>query len=473
MTPPRALLPFVAFIMAMPSFGQVYISGVVAHAPDSATARITFYNNTIEWNEVEAGAEALDAHGHFALRIPWPKPGPASLTIEDQYTKLFLFPGDSLRLSVDYDKFDSTLHYYGPGSVENNYMAADMLGNFVYQASAYMAFEDGNKYKLYVDSVEQLSNALWNASDTGAMRPAFRAYMRPELQYRFINPRYMFQVGYDQVNKNFYDKEVPAGYFDFLEAIDLDDQAAADNGTYSLALMRRLSELHDSKVGGSDSLLSEEQQMDHWIRTCYNYRKSIFRGKVLDHQLTSFMKGQLERSSASLSFLDSLVKDYRDICGNPEYVGIIDETLARSNRIAAGQPAPEATLVDSTGKEVLLSSYKGKVVFIDFWATWCAPCLVSLPKSHALAEEYKDRKDVAFLFVNVNDTPERWRNFLRKEKQSGENLYADQERSNRIRKEFNFDGIPHYVLLDKQGRFINSNVPGAEGAKPLIEEALK
>jgi hypothetical protein len=42
-----------------------------------------------------------------------------------------------------------------------------------------------------------------------------------------------------------------------------------------------------------------------------------------------------------------------------------------------------------------------------------------------------------------------------------------------MRKEFNFDGIPHYVLLDKQGRFINSNVMGPEAARPMIEEALK
>jgi thiol-disulfide isomerase/thioredoxin len=472
MNPPRALLPALAFIMAMRSFGQVYISGVVTHAPDSATARITFYNNTIEWNQVEAGAEALDAHWHFALQIPWPKPGPASLTIAEQHTKLFLFPGDSIRLTVDYDKFDSTLHYNGPVAAENNYMAADMLGNFEYQASAYMAFEDGNKYKLYVDSVEQLSNALWNAADTSAMRPAFRAYMRPELKYRFINPRYMFQVGYDQVNKKFYKKEVPAGYFDFLKAIDLNDQAAADNGTYSLALRRYLSVMEDSLMKWNDSL-PREPQVAQRIRLFYNYRKSMFRGKVLDHQLTNFMKEQLENNSASPALTDSLVEDYRHTCRNPAYVGIIDEIQARSNRVAAGQPAPEATLVDSTGKEVLLSSYKGEVVFIDFWATWCVPCLASLPKSHALAEEYKGRTDVAFLFVNVNDTPERWRNFLRKEKPSGENLYADEERSNRMRKEFNFDGIPHYVLLDKQGRFINSNVPGAEGAKPLIEEALK
>jgi thiol-disulfide isomerase/thioredoxin len=472
MAPLRTIVPTLLFLFTGTVFCQAYISGEVTNAPDSAVVSLTFFNNTIEYTQITAASAKLGGSGHFAFRIPWDTAKPASLSIAEQYTRTFLSPGDSLHLTVDYDRFDSTLHYSGQGAAENNYMAADVLGNFEYAASTYMAFSDGNKYKLFVDSVERLSNALWKRYDKPGMSQAFRAYIRPELQYRFINPRYMFKVGYNQEKKEFYNKEVPPGYFDFLQAIDLNDQAAADNGTYAIALDRYLSTLHDSKFAWSDQL-PKEPQMETWISENYNYRKSIFTGKVLDHQLTAFVKEQLERTAASPSFLDSLVRDYDTICGDPEYLAIIDRIHGRFKNVAPGQPAPAATLADSTGQEVHLSAYRGKVVYIDFWATWCVPCIASIPKSHALAEEYKDRTDVAFLFVNVNDTPERWRNFLRKEHSSGEDLYADEERSNRMRKEFNFDGIPHYVLLDKQGRFINSNVMGPEAARPMIEEALK
>ncbi len=472
MTAPCTLSPALLCLLAAPVLGQVYISGDVANAPDTAVASLTFYNNTIEYDEVTAATAKLDGNGHFTFRIPWEAAKPASLTIAEQYTKVFLSPGDSLHLTVDYDRFDSTLHYNGTGAEVNNYMAADVLEDFARAASSYMAFSDGNKYKLFVDSVERLSNALWQRYDKPSISQAFRAYIRPELQYRFVNSRYMFQIGYNREKKEFYKKEVPPGYFDFLEAIDRNDQAAADNGTYALALDRYLSTLHDSKFEWSDSLPKEEQTKA-WIRRSYNYRKSIFTGKVLDHQLTKFMKEQMERNSLSPSFLDSLMKDYRSACRNPDDVAIIDRLHDRSKSVAPGQAAPTATFVDSTGQEVALSDYRGKVVYIDFWATWCAPCMVSIPKSHALAGEYKGRPDVAFLFVNVNDTPERWRNFLRKEHPPGQNLYADEARSNKMRAAYNFDGIPHYVLIDKEGRFINANVMGAEAAKPLIEEALK
>lgn len=469
---PRTLFPALLGLLAAPVLGQVYISGEVANAPDTAVASLTFYNNTIEYNEVTAATAKLDGNGHFTFRIPWEAAKPASLTIAEQYTKVFLSPGDSLHLTVDYDRFDSTLHYNGTGAEVNNYMAADVLEDFARAASSYMAFSDGNKYKLFVDSVERLSNALWQRYDKPSISQAFRAYIRPELQYRFINPRYMFQFGYDRKEKKIYKKEVPPGYFDFLEAIDRNDQAAANDGTYALALDRYLSTLHDSKFAWSDSLPKEEQTKT-WIRQNYNYRKSIFTGKVLDHQLTKFMKEQMERNSLTPSFLDSLLEDYRRACRNPDDVAIIDRLYGRSKSVAPGQAAPTATFVDSTGQEVALSDYRGKVVYIDFWATWCAPCMAAIPKSHALAEEYKGRPDVAFLFVNVNDTPERWRNFLRKEHPPGQNLYADEARSNKMRAAYNFDGIPHYVLIDKEGRFINANVMGAEAAKPLIEEALK
>jgi len=472
MIEPRTLFPALLCLLAMPLVSQVHISGDVANAPDSAVASLTFYNNTIEYDEITAATAQLDGNGHFAFSIPWEAARPASMTIAEQYTRVFLSPGDSLHLSVDYERFDSTLHYNGAGAEANNYMAADVLGAFQRAASAYMAFSDGNAYKLFVDSVERLSNALWQRYDRPGISQAFRDYIRPELQYRFVNPRYMFQIGYDQEKKKFYTKEVPPGYFDFLATIDRDDQAAADNGTYALALNRSLGTLHDSKHERSDSI-PEEEQTKALVRRNYNYRKSIFTGKVLDHQLTSFMKDQMERNSIPPSFLDSLLEDFSTVCRNPDFVAIINRLHERSQRVAPGQAAPEATLVDSTGQEVTLSAYRGKVVYIDFWATWCAPCMVSLPKSHALAEEYKCRSDVAFLFVNVNDTPKRWRNFLHKEHRPGQHLYADETRSNRMRKEYNFDGIPHYVLLDQEGRFINSNVRGAEAAKPLIEEALK
>lgn len=74
-------------------------------------------------------------------------------------------------------------------------------------------------------------------------------------------------------------------------------------------------------------------------------------------------------------------------------------------------PAPEFTLVDLDGETVSLSDYKGKAVILDFWATWCAPCVREIPHFVQLYEEYRDAGAV-IIGIPVSDTPEDVREFV-------------------------------------------------------------
>lgn len=74
------------------------------------------------------------------------------------------------------------------------------------------------------------------------------------------------------------------------------------------------------------------------------------------------------------------------------------------------EPAPNFTLLDLEGNKVSLEDYKGKVVVLDFWATWCAPCIKSFPAMQLAVDRYKEDPDVQFLFINTweqkdNPTP--------------------------------------------------------------------
>lgn len=172
------------------------------------------------------------------------------------------------------------------------------------------------------------------------------------------------------------------------------------------------------------------------------------------------------------ALIDSLITDYKAFCTTPDYVAIIDKIHAAAVRVMPGQSAPDFTLADTAGHPVCLADLKGKVVFIDFWATWCAPCLVSMPKVKEMEEQFKDRSDVVFLKVNVRDDGQRWKDFVRKRKLGGTNLFADGDQTKALFKAYNFNGIPHFVLVGKNGKLVDANTYPGEEATAKLRAAL-
>jgi len=110
-----------------------------------------------------------------------------------------------------------------------------------------------------------------------------------------------------------------------------------------------------------------------------------------------------------------------------------------------GKPAPDFKLKTLEGKEVSLSDFKGKVVLINFWATWCPPCLEEMVLFDEVYEKYKDR---GFVILAVNMDPENLPNF--------ENVYSFPIL---IGKEelldlYGVDGFPTSFLLDREGKIV-------------------
>lgn len=127
------------------------------------------------------------------------------------------------------------------------------------------------------------------------------------------------------------------------------------------------------------------------------------------------------------------------------------------------QPAPDFTLNDLDGKKIMLSDLKGKTIIIDFWATWCGPCLSSFPGMKKAVEKYSNNKNVEFLFVNawerVDNKKENAEKFLAKTKYPFHVLLDDQ---NEVITKYNVSGIPTKFIIDKNGniRFVNIGFSG-------------
>jgi len=123
--------------------------------------------------------------------------------------------------------------------------------------------------------------------------------------------------------------------------------------------------------------------------------------------------------------------------------------------------------------DAITQKYKGKVVLVDFWATWCGPCLSGIEKIKPLKEELKD-KDIEFVYITNYTSPiDTWNMMIPDIK--GEHYRVKEDEWNFLASKFNISGIPHYVLVDKAGNVVEQNIFFAssnEELKNLFEKYL-
>lgn len=139
-----------------------------------------------------------------------------------------------------------------------------------------------------------------------------------------------------------------------------------------------------------------------------------------------------------------------------------------SQATQAGGIAPEIALKNPEGKIIKLSSLRGKIVLIDFWASWCGPCRKENPNVVRLYNQYKN-KGFTVYSVSLDKDAEAWKRAITSDNLSWPNHVSDLLHwDSPMPKLYGFNGIPYTVLLDKTGKIIGTNLRG-----PALEQKLK
>jgi peroxiredoxin len=146
------------------------------------------------------------------------------------------------------------------------------------------------------------------------------------------------------------------------------------------------------------------------------------------------------------------------------------ERLNIARKTAIGNYAMDFTQNDTLGKPVSLSSFKGKYVLVDFWASWCGPCRRENPNVVKVFNKYKDR-NFTILGVSLDrpDTKEKWLAAIHKDNLTWTHVSDLKYWDNEVAKQYGIRAIPQNLLLDPQGKIVAKNLRGVDLEAKLIE----
>ena len=181
--------------------------------------------------------------------------------------------------------------------------------------------------------------------------------------------------------------------------------------------------------------------------------------------LTSlFFVDKYTKKAINLAELNSTFNKLSPAIRNSTFGNDVKKALIRTKGLEIGTKAPEFTQNDTLGHPIRLSDFRGKYVFIDFWASWCAPCRAENP---SVVNAYNLFKDKSFTVIGVSlDKPygkDSWLKAIQQDNLGGWTQLSDLKGSgNAVANLYHIDNIPQNVLLDPQGRIIAKNLKGTE-----------
>ncbi len=130
------------------------------------------------------------------------------------------------------------------------------------------------------------------------------------------------------------------------------------------------------------------------------------------------------------------------------------EFRLRAAELTLGRPAPDFTLKDINGEIVSLKDFRGKVVLLDFWATWCGPCIHELPNLKAIYDKHKDNPDFVLIGISWDDNDDTVARFVENNEMPWIHIRATEE----MQTIYNVTSIPHYTVIDKNGLIREENL---------------
>lgn len=224
----------------------------------------------------------------------------------------------------------------------------------------------------------------------------------------------------------------------------------------------------DWKIYGRDEQKEQEEYVrrsrhisDSWLRIqaemVKKYNDQVFAPFIIMFEMVA--DTDVERLKALRAEISPVLADH-------PYTKMLDEYISFQS-FGVGSEAYDFTLKSIDGKEITLSDYRGKYVFLDFWASWCSPCRMEMPNMQELYKTYK--KDLVIIGISLDKDEAKWKEAVKEFDMKWLQCCDPLELHGEVAPRYKVAGIPRTVLVDPEGKVVALDLRGAK----LVEEVGK
>lgn len=409
-----------------------------------------------EGTMVEYASETLDTSGEFAFAVPKLREGFYYLGDNLGYrtipVRMYLKPGDQVHVSVTDEGYSASVPSEEGKVLEQWQQLLAPIAK-----PAYEFWTDREGYVTYFPLLESfLPKAAAFKTGINTKNEAFNQYMRWLV-----------------------DNDVEAAALNFLETPRVAHPTKEEWIPYYTYIVQA-DKYHSTEVlrlGDGSRRIFGYAQFTHWMDTTKgrDYLKEQIESLHNDTLKGVLLIDDVRGLGRTLEKAQAAAAPYTQYLVTDSLRSKFNRYMAAMANYSQGEKAFEFKFPDTKGNMVGLSDFKGKVVYIDMWATWCGPCKRELPDLKKLEESYKGNSKIAFVSISIDEAKDtqKWLDFVKDQQLGGTQLHANGW-ENEFAKYYKITGIPRFLLIDDKGNLITADAPrpSESDIKLAIEKAL-